>query len=410
MPASTVQNSGLWIARKALYDTRLVTSAYELDYQYYPASPQPELDEITAVQILLNGFDVVSLKRLMGEKQIFLRAPRSLLISIPSMALPPEKVILVVAPALADEEALFQRITALVKYGYTLAVGPVTELSAQTTRLSKLAQYIMVPLRRLDPLHMIEIVQQLRMYKTRLIATGIDSNEDLSVVQRLRFDFFQGGFLLQPRRMITHRLDNSRVTVMRMLAKIQDPGADFRALGTMIAQDPKLSQKLLGIVNSPTYSLPRPVDSLDQAVAYIGLKQLRGMLTLLTMASIPGKPPELTTIAMQRARACELLAPVMAQPKADIFFVVGLFSTLDALLDAPMNEAVAGLPLAPEVLAALLQNQGPAAAALAVSRAVERSDWMNLAKWVIKPDVLAPLYLQALNWSAEVAASINQSD
>jgi EAL and modified HD-GYP domain-containing signal transduction protein len=194
--------------------------------------------------------------------------------------------------------------------------------------------------------------------------------------------------------------------VMRTLAMIQDPTADFPKLGKIIAQDTALSQKLLTLVNSLSFSLPRPVSTLEQAVAFMGLKQLRSWMTMLTLASIPGKPPELTTLAILRARMCEILAQTFGQKQSDVFFVVGLFSVLDALLDLPLIQAISGISLQTEVVDGLVNRGGAAGQVLNLALAYERGNWGYLLQTGIKPEILTSSYLNAARWATEVSSSV----
>jgi c-di-GMP phosphodiesterase len=399
-------SAGIWIARQPLYDRNLNTAAYELLLQPYTPTALISLDDPIAVQALMDTFTNTGLERLVGNKKALIPATRTLLLSIPSNVLPPDRVILAVNEEIASDERLMERLSALNQFGYQVAISSVRAATGQLARLAGMGQLISVPLNLVDPLRAPAVVNQLRLYHARLTAKGINTLDEMNICKRLGFDYVQGNFLFQPRRAYVRRADASRIAVMRTLAKIQDPRADFRGLGDMISQDTFLSQKLLAVVNSPTYNLGRTINTLDQAVAYLGLKQLRGMLTMLTMASVPGKPPEMTTIAMLRARMCELLAPAFGQQAADILFVTGLFSLLDALLDMPMSEAISGLPLSPEVITALVEGRGPAAIALSIALAMENANWEGLARCGLNPDMISSAYLQALRWSVEISSSL----
>ncbi len=97
---------------------------------------------------------------------------------------------------------------------------------------------------------------------------------------------------------------------------------------------------------------------------------------------------------------CELLAVANNEPVPETGFIVGLFSVLDALLDLPMEEIVAALPLSDEVAAALLESQGQLGAALNCARAYERGDWDAVSYSLLTPVDIQDAYLESLDWTA----------
>jgi EAL and modified HD-GYP domain-containing signal transduction protein len=240
----------------------------------------------------------------------------------------------------------------------------------------------------------------------QLVAQDVHTQDDWAFCRNLGFHYFQGYFICQPRTLLWRRADASRFTVLRTLARIQNPDVDFKSLGNIIAQDSSLSHRLLALVNSPAFSLSRTINSLEQAVAFLGLNQLRAWLTVLTMAAIPDKPPELTNLAMLRAKMCELLAPYIAQRKSDAFFVVGLFSVLDALLDLPMADVLTQLPLSPDIVEGLARRQGAPGQALKVVLVYERGDWERLERAKLRLDVIGSAFRQAVQWTSELTRSL----
>ena len=66
-----------------------------------------------------------------------------------------------------------------------------------------------------------------------------------------------------------------------------------------------------------------------------------------------GATPELATLALLRARACELAGAHVRGVESSEAFLVGLFSLLDAMLNRTMTPAIQGLPLSAMASAAL---------------------------------------------------------
>jgi c-di-GMP-related signal transduction protein len=107
----------------------------------------------------------------------------------------------------------------------------------------------------------------------------------------------------------------------------------LEVLEKLIIDDVSLSYRLLRVVNSAFFALPRKVDCIRNAVTYLGLETTRNLATLLTLSCIEDKPVELIKSAMIRAKFCEKLGALTGMPHREIYYTVGLFSTLDALIE-----------------------------------------------------------------------------
>src|SRR5690554_7888811 len=107
-----------------------------------------------------------------------------------------------------------------------------------------------------------------------------------------------------------------------------------------------LSYKLLRLVNSAAFALPRTINSLRQAIDLLGLDIITNWINLLAMANMGDKPLELSIAALTRARMCAAIATAInGKSRSDSFFTVGLLSTLDAFMDAPLEILLKSLSL-----------------------------------------------------------------
>jgi EAL and modified HD-GYP domain-containing signal transduction protein len=102
---------------------------------------------------------------------------------------------------------------------------------------------------------------------------------------------------------------------------------------------------------------------------------------------------------------CEILAESL-DIKHDATFVVGLFSTLDALLDRPMEDVLNDLPLTSEVNQAILEKQGPLGLILQCATAYEQGDWEQLPDLGLDNATIKNAYLEAIQWTRDVGREI----
>ncbi|HDD35613.1 MAG TPA: HDOD domain-containing protein [Candidatus Desulfofervidus auxilii] len=74
------------------------------------------------------------------------------------------------------------------------------------------------------------------------------------------------------------KLPALRPVIQKILAIIDNPNASAYLVATEISQDPALTAKILGIVNSPFYGFPQRISSLSHAVVVLGMGVLKGIL------------------------------------------------------------------------------------------------------------------------------------
>lgn len=238
-----------------------------------------------------------------------------------------------------------------------------------------------------------------------LVAGNVDSDEAFEACRKLGFDFFQGAFLGQPRALPARSLDPGVVQVMELLnlTREEAPPANLEAA---FKRNAALTYRLLRYINSPANGLDHAVESIGQALVWLGHDPLYRWLTLLLYSAGEGdgRNRALLKNALVRARFMENLGTVRVDPALrGGLFIVGVLSHLDALLNLPMAQALAPLRLADTARAALLRNEGPYAVYLRLARACERFD-QSVVKTLagaegMTDETVNLAHIEALIWS-----------
>jgi len=207
----------------------------------------------------------------------------------------------------------------------------------------------------------------------KVIAEKVETEEMFLYLKKLGFDYFQGYFFTNPLIINGQKLSGNKLTLLQLLAKVNDSNTDFAELSDIISQDVALSHKLLVAINNPAAMIPIRVESVADAVKYMGIKRLKFWVNMLMLSSMEDVPQELLTTSLMRAKFCELLAEASGYSSdKDSFFLVGLFSNLGAFFKTPIDKIVAQMPLAEDLVEALVDNEGPMGEALKVLVSIER--------------------------------------
>ena len=137
--------------------------------------------------------------------------------------------------------------------------------------------------------------------------------------------------------------------------------------------DPVLTYRMLRMVNSVAFGTSREVGSVRHALMLLGHSNMRQWLgeQLQSASQEPALRPVRHGMVL-RARLMDYLMD--AGPEHDLraeINVTGLFSRIDGLLQTPLPDALAGLPLSPRISDALLNHHGPYMSYLDVARHME---------------------------------------
>lgn len=389
----------IFLGRQPIYDRALQVYAYELLYRSSEENRagMPDGDAATS-QVILNAFTEIGLETLVGEHLAFINLTRSFILGDNPLPLAQGKVVLEILEDIVVDEALIAAVRQLSQAGYLIALDDFI-FHESLRPLIDVADIIKIDVRALTRETVSAHVTELRRSKARLLAEKVETQEEYEYYKDLGFDYFQGYFFSKPKVISRHALPANRLAILRLLGRLHDPAVSTKELDTLISQDVSLSYKLLRYINSAFFALPKKVESLHQAIVYLGNQTIKTWVTLIALSGIDDKPHELMTIALVRGKMCELLAMRLKLPNKESYFITGLFSALDAMMDAPLAQVIENLPLSTEVVAALLGHEGQAGQALHCSLAYERGEWDKIDCSRMDEGVVVQSYLDAVAWA-----------
>lgn len=399
----------IFVGRQPIYDARLEVYAYELLFRAGDTTTADVVDGDQATsQVIVNTFIEIGLDQIVGDRLAFLNLTRSFLIKDLSGVLPPGRVVLEVLEDIEPDAEVRTGLRRLGEQGYRIALDDF--LYHESLRpLVELAHLIKIDILGMEPDILREHVRKLAPHGIPLLAEKVETREEFEFCKTLGFRYFQGYFFCRPDVARGRRMPPNRLAILRLLSRLQDPEISTRELEELISQDVTLSYKILRYINSAAVALPRQVESIHQAVVYLGLQAIKNWISLLSLAGLEDKPMELLVTTMVRARMCEELARATRQKNAQAFFTVGLFSALDAMMDRPLEELLDDLPLSESVREALLHQAGPAGQALQCVLAYERGDWDVARHAEFSAQTLREAYLTAVQWAETVSAGLTKT-
>ena len=345
-----------FVGRQAIFDRQMEVFAYELLYRDGTGNSAMITDgEEATARVVLNTFFELGIDKIAGDAQVFVNLTENFFVGRYYEVLPSKNVVLEVLESIEPTPAVLEALIQARQNGYQIALDDFV-LRESHRGLMDYADYVKVDVLALTDEQLSEQVGMLKEYPVRLLAEKVEDQRMYDHCLDLGFEYFQGYFFCKPQILEGVSFSSNRMSMVLLLAKLQDPYLEFCDLEDLVKNDVALSVKLLRYVNSASVGLPRSVDSISQAIGMIGTERIRQWASLMVLAQTDEKPPELMRVALIRARMCESFCPLYGMSSSQ-GFTVGLFSILDAYFDCAMKQLVADLPLASEILDALLKTR-----------------------------------------------------
>ena len=398
--------SDIFIARQPIYDRKLNVYAYELLYRAGNESNHANVtdgDDATS-QVLVNALIEIGLPELTGTALAFINLTQQHILNGLPSTLAQENVVLEVLEDVVPDEALISALQKLKNEGYTIALDDFVCDDSKLPMVD-LADIIKIDIMEVQGAKLAEQVKMLQPMGLKLLAEKVETPEEFEYCKALGFDYFQGYFFCKPNIVKGERTLTSRMAIMQLLTKVQDPELDIGELQELISRDVSLSYRILRYINSAHFSLGKKIESMKHAINMLGLNTIKTWVTILAMSSVDDKPYELILTALIRARMCETLA-AKTSVSPEHAFTIGLFSALDAFLDKPLDEILATLPLADELHMALLKHTGELGKLLDITMNYERGHWQQIPEAQFDVKTLRTNYLNALHWAGELSDSL----
>jgi len=396
------------IGRQPIYDANLWVEAYELLFRgaSMDLSNASEGDRATG-DVLLGALTEIGLDRLVGERRAYINLTRNFVRGHFPLPAPPERVVVELLENVGVDSEIVEGVRGLKRAGFTIALDDF-EFVDGCEPLLRLADIVKLDVLGLDGDEISRRFAEVQPFRVRCLAEKIETREQFELCRDLGFELFQGYFLARPDVVRDRSADPQEMVLLHLLSDVQRPDFGFERAEEIIGSDVALTYRLLRHINSAMFGLVRKIDSIRETLVYLGLDNVKSMATLfLLLSSIEGKPSDLISKAMFRAKMCQQLGKAAEVPAFERFFTVGLLSMLDALMDAPMPKLLEKLPLAEELRRALLEREGEMGEALSAAVAYERGDWENVACFDLSTDQIREAFLLALDWVDEMEISLS---
>ncbi len=175
---------------------------------------------------------------------------------------------------------------------------------------------------------------------------------------------------------------------MRLMTRISDPEVHLTELQEIIESDVGLTVKLLKMAGSLRGS--QAFQNVLEVLQLFGLSRVKSWVSILAAAELNPAHPEILREPLIRAHFLECFASQTAAGEPSTFYLAGMLSALDLLMQMPLDRVLAELPLDAAFREMLLRREGALGEGLRLLELMER----DMGEAV--PEAMVKCFLQAV--------------
>jgi EAL and modified HD-GYP domain-containing signal transduction protein len=410
MGLATVEQGAtdIFVARQPIFDERQRVFAYELlfrsgtDNYFVPGANSDMPSSHVNANSMLQG-----VAQLTDSKPAFLNFSRSALVNDFAFALAPRDVVIELLESVEPDDEVLKACKRLKDAGYRVALDDFVDRPGYGP-LVGMANFLKVDVLSTTSGERAALSRTYRSDRLKMLAEKVETRAIVDQTTAEGYQFFQGYFFARPVIMSSKALSGYRLNYLRLIKELNEPEVDMQRLEDVVKQEASLALRLLRRVNSAAYGFRMTTTSLRHALVLLGEREIRLCATVWSFAELAKDlPSEIIVTSTLRARLCERLGKMAGMgERASELFLVGMFSMLDAILQQPMDQILATLPLSDDLRHALSGGENELRAVLNAVVAYERGQWDEVSTLAERAGFtdrdISACYADAIAWTRSI--------
>ncbi|MGE7665873.1 EAL and HDOD domain-containing protein [Ureibacillus composti] len=349
----------VFIGRQPIFNKHEELFAYELLYRngFAKNAYLHNDSDAATVDVLINSFLSIGMEEVTKGLPGFINFTENLLYSSVFDYLDSSKIVIEVLETVAINKKLVERLKELKKQGFKIALDDflLDEQNPFFNELFSYTDYIKVDFLNSTWEERLKIEERVKLFShIQLLAEKVETRQQFEVAKELGYTLFQGYFFEQPQILASTDIPINTLHYFKILELLKEQEPNIPLLTEYIEHDVSLSYNILKKANNAISSSKRRISSIKQAIMLIGLSNLRKSIYLLAMREGKTQPDtdvfkEVLYTSLFRAKVCESVALLKSKHNSPEYFLVGILSLIDTLLERPIEKILQRLPLSEHV-------------------------------------------------------------
>jgi c-di-GMP-related signal transduction protein len=401
----------IYVARQPIFKKDKTVFGYELLFRNGTSNFFTGIDGNTATSnVLSNSYFSIGIENISGNNLSFINFTRDLLVKQTPQLFSKDKLAVEVLEDIEPDEEVVKACTELSHKGYLLALDDFF-YHAGMKPLIEVANIIKFDFRATKADQIKKIIEKLSKYHLKFLAEKIETHKEFKIALNMGFEYFQGYFFSKPEIIKGKDISSAQLNLLQVMAEVNKADFSFNKVEAIIARDVAISYKLMRYINSAYFRRASKLSSINQAIVLLGENGIKNFLSLIAMTKlIENKPDELLRSSIIRAKFCERVGEKSGScVSPSEFFTLGLFSSIDAVLDDTMENLMSKLPLSDDLKKALIHGEGVLSDYLKLAMCYEKGDWEGVSKYseAIHMDgwLLPKIFIDAVIWADTIISA-----
>ena len=396
-----------YVARQPIFDRDEKVFGYELLFRDDMENMFHNVDPDIASRTTLDSSLLVGLDVLCDGRRAFLNCTRETLIGGLVTLLPSHSTVVEILETVPVDDEVVAACQRLKEAGYLIALDDFVSNDPREP-LAEMADILKVDIKLTTLEQRAALIKKHGPWRCRMLAEKVENHAEFVAARDQGFVYFQGYYLRRPEMMTTHDVPANALNYVRMLQAVSRADLDVPELDKLIKTEASICYRLLRYMNSARFGFKSEIHSVRHALAILGDHEVRRWVRLIaTVGAGQDKTSDLVLCALVRARFGELLAPTVRHGESDLF-LLGLLSMLEVMLEMPMSEILAKIPVDSETKMVLRGEPSELRPLYQLMLAHESGEW-EAARSIcdslhIDADAVAASYWQAQEWAREVSS------
>lgn len=401
--------SSKYIVRQPIKDTDSKVIGYEILYhgenQAYGDDAAQTANDFAAADTIYNFLTQNTEKALRGSLNFMTFTTTLLLKKAPRLFDKSELVIQIDDSVLIHPLAM-HFVRQFAKEGYRIAVNEF-RFAPRYLALMDDIDYIKLNFQSTSNVSLHNIIEIAHGMRKKCIATEIHSEELYNKAIAMGVDGLEGSYVAEKMATRAYTTGYLQSNFFRLMVAVTRDEPDIEEIEQIISMDATLMFGLLRIANSVYYALRHRATTIRQAIMTLGISQLKQWIYLLSASNaeneIDPSSEEFLKLSFMRASFCsDLMNHAKGVPisKSEAY-LMGMFSTLNYLIDAPLEDILSQVPVADEIKRALLTQEGRCGDLFSLVLSYERADWSRINSLAeslgIPTNLLTSLYFNCMD-------------
>ncbi len=351
--------------------------------------------------------------RIFNDKQTFMTFTPSLLFRNTPKIFDKDKVVIQI-----EDSIIVHPLAAIIigKYrdeGYRFAINDF-QFTPKHFSVMEYVDYIRVTIQekmeRTALASLMNLVEMAHGFQKKVIATGVNSGNTYEVAKIAGADYVEGSYIADDMITKTSKMEYLQGNLYQLIMEITKDEPDVEVLEEIVSRDASLTYALLKMANSAFFAAYNETASIHQAIVRVGINQLKQWIYLLSFKEGENASASEETLKISFMRANFASAIVKKLKKFEITpaeaYLLGMFSTLEYMIDATLEEILEELPISDKIKNALISQEGDAGKLYEMILSYEKADWAEIKKYAgelgIQTNVMAQIYMECVEEVNEI--------